>query len=258
MKRIYATYFEPTRRHSVRDRRYERMAKVLGYSASVHCSDYETTIEQIHPPTTKRDGNTRGRNGLATNTDKLNAWNRVVENCNDGDKLVLLDADMMIVAPIDDVWDFAFDVALTNKRTSRLPFNGGAVYLRINDKSRHFMRLWRDVNERLYNDPKAHAPWRKKYGGMNQASLGYLKDTDRIPEDLRLKWLPCWTWNCCDDAMWRCPKDARIIHIKSGLRRSVFRRKGKHSMRYLHTEMSRLIEQWYAYERGMKSANAAE
>lgn len=221
MKRIESVYFALKRGLRAYDDRYVRMARVLERSARMHCPGWEVNVREIDAPLAARYGNRGGRNGLATNTDKLREWGRIVDEAPDGDTIALLDSDMMALGTIDGAFATPFDVACTDKQhCQKLPFNGGAVFVRVNERSRAFMRTWVEVNDRLFANPEEHAPYRGRFGGMNQAALGYM--LERMTIDVAFRWLPCATWNCCDEVLWRAWRGARLVHIKSGLRRAIF------------------------------------
>lgn len=243
--RIASVYFSIGRRFGASDDRYPRMARVLEYSARANSPNWDVSIEAITAELAPMNAHKPGRNGLATNTDKLRAWCRIVERAPDGELLALLDADTMVLRSLDAVNAYHFDVALTEKRQARaqrLPLNGGVVFLRINDRSRAFMARWLEVNERLYHDPVEHAHWRNRYGGMNQASLGLMLETPGAMPLVEIKWLQCAEWNCCDEILWQTFDAARIVHVKSGLRRAIFAPSNYGRMRALR-------DIWYQYER---------
>lgn len=243
MNRIESVYFELGG-----DKRYTRMARVLAASARMHCPGWAVNIKPCAAPLSAERRDNRLRRGLATNSDKLTAWTDVVCSAPDGDRIALLDADMMVLRPLDCVWDHEFDVAYTTKPVVRLPINGGVVFVRVNDRSRAFMRQWLEINTRLYHDPSEHKQWRAAFGGMNQAALGCLLNTPCEYEAhsyAALLELPCAEWNACNEDLWSKHSMARVVHIKSNLRRSVFRGRRSH----IRPDLKSIREQWYAYDR---------
>lgn len=200
--------------------RYLRMARVLDYTAALHCAGWDRQVRRIEPPPIT-DAHMAAAASHVYNTQKMESWYQAVMAAADGDRLALLDADMMIVRPLDDVWDLPFDYAYTTK-DSRFPFNSGVMFLRVSPKVRAFVQAWRDENRRMLREYDFHMPWRKKYGGINQASLGYALDSG-LAADLTIARLPCPEWNC-EDTSWRTfdPAVTRIVHIKSQLRLAIF------------------------------------
>jgi len=185
-----------------------------------------------------------------TNSQKLEWWRGVVAAAEDGDRVLLIDADMMITRPLADVWDRPFDLAYTIREEGRLPLNGGVVFVRVSPASRRFVDRWFAVNQRFLANANEHRHWRTKYAGINQAAFGYMleRETDPAIVGLELARLTCHEWNAENTAWAKFdPKITRIVHLKSGLRRALF---GMPARR----EHVRLIALWHSLE---AEANAA-
>lgn len=217
-----ACYFMPSDSGGHPDH-WTRMANVLAYSAALNCPGFEIAMEQL--------GKARpvpGRTeSVAANTWKLDRWAEVVAAAAEGDEIVLIDVDTFILRDLAPAFDRPFDVAYTLRDSVppvALPFNAGVVFIRANDASRRFMRMWRDENRRMAADPAYHLPWFKRYGGINQAALGKILAED-LPAsvEIRVESLPCSEWNC-EDSTWARfdPAVTRVVHVKSALRRDVF------------------------------------
>lgn len=197
---------------------WSRMAEVLAFSASRHCPNWRVRVERIEPEPLKHS---HGSQMAVDNTQKLERWAEVVDASHDGDRLLLIDADTLIVRPLDAVWDLEFDVAITTRRMGPSPINGGVVFLRISPGVRAFFQSWRDINAQMFHEYLGfHREWKKQYAGMNQAALGYL--LKREPPNLRLIELPCSEWNCEDSAWEDFGPTTRIVHIKAALRHAIF------------------------------------
>ncbi len=224
---------------------YGRLARVLEYTAGVHCPDWRIRVERLKAPAAFTSA--LGVHSHVTNSQKLEWWRQVVIDAEDGDRVLLIDADMMITRPLDDVWAFPFDLAYTIREEGRLPLNGGVVFLRVSPATRAFVDRWLAVNLQFLADANAHRPWRTKYAGINQAAFGYMLERERDP-GLTLKRLTCREWNA-ENTAWSQfdPAVTRIVHLKSGLRRALF---GMPARR----EHARLIAIWHALE---AQANAA-
>lgn len=194
------------------DSRWKRLARVLETSAHRECTEWDVQVRAITPAPEQ------GLRAYASNTQKLESWAAQVAAAADGDRLLLIDADMVILRPIDDIWDRPFDVAYTI-RPRRFPLNGGVVFLRISDRVRRLLADWTRENRRLLTEQTASDVWPQRYGGINQASLATL-----LPEadarGIALLQLPCAEWNC-EDTTWAKfnPAVTRILHVKSALRR---------------------------------------
>jgi hypothetical protein len=201
------------------DTRYEKMAKVLEYSAKKFCPNIEFRLIRHAPPKT-----INRKTCFASNNLKLNKWIEVLESVNDD--VIFLDCDMVILRSFEGAFDNAdYDIGITylNDDHERLPFNGGTVFVRDTDKARNFMRKWLELDNKMYIDEKLHSVFREKYAGMNQASLGYLLENPKFHE-AKIKRLDCHEWNWCRDR-WKFPEQGagpRVLHIKSQTRKNVF------------------------------------
>lgn len=197
------------------DARWARMARVLEWSARSACPTWQVQVQAITPLPSS------GIRKFVHNTRKLEHWAARVADAVDGDRLLLMDADMAILRPLEDVWDRPFDVAYT-VRPKRFPINGGVVFLRISDRVRQFVIDWTRENRRLLEEPTGTYPWAKEYGGINQASLiGLLPEC--AARGIATLELPCAEWNC-EDTTWTKfdPAVTRILHVKSDLRNAIF------------------------------------
>lgn len=224
---------------------WTRMASVLAYSAALHCPAWRARIDRFDPALLIHK---HGSQMAVDNTQKFDRWAEIVQASDDGDRLLLIDADTLIARPLDPVWELDFDVAITARKFGPHPLNGGVIFLRISADVKAFFRTWRDVNARMFDDYLGfHREWKKQYGGMNQAALGYL--LKREPPNLRLIHLPCEEWNC-EDVAWETfdPAITRIIHVKSALRHAIFH--GYLTYAYLRP----LVTLWHDTESAAKHA----
>jgi hypothetical protein len=201
-------------------RAWPRLAAVLEFTARRHCPTWQVTVRPLEQPAASS-----ARATFTANTYKLDHWRDLVAAAEDGDRLLLVDADVAILRPLDPVWDLPFDVAYTIKPPSAgKPFNAGVVFVRVSDRSRGFLDRWAEENRRLYADADALRPLRRVYGGLNQSALGSILTTG-VPSrlGLHLRALPCAEWNL-EDSGWPTfdPAVARVLHVKSALRLAVF------------------------------------
>lgn len=224
---------------------WPRMARILEATARRHCPDWDIHVRPITPDPPRVSA--INIPSLARNTEKMDEWYRIVEAAPEGDRILLCDADMFVNQPLAPVWDLSFDIAYTTK-PSKFPFNSGVVFLRVNDRSRAFVRDWWAENVRMLGDKSYHQPWRAKYGGINQAALGAILNRGGL-EGLEVLQLPCRDWNC-EDSSWSTydPKRTRLIHVKSALRRALFQ--GERS----RPEFIALVREWRRLEAAVNQA----
>ncbi len=218
MPRLEACYFGTQRQDQ-----WTRMATVLRFTAAHHCPGWAVNVCKVTPASRR---SARASDSNVANMQKMDVFRRVVLEAVDGEQLLLIDTDTMILRSLDDVWDETFDLAYTTKPGARFPFNAGVMFLRISDRVRRFMEAWWEENERMLHDKRYHLQFLPKYGGLNQAALGALLHRQALA-DLSVLQLPCVQWNC-EDSAWGVfdPARTRIVHLKAELRKAVFRRGG--------------------------------
>lgn len=232
------------------DVRWPRLARALSYSARKHNPDWDINVLRIKPALPPSP---LGVQSHSDNTAKMTVWKGIIDESQDGDRVLLIDADTMVLRSMTDVWDQDFDMGYTNKPLARFPFNSGVVFLRVGPKTRRFMEAWEAENIRLLNSPKEHQKWRARYGGVNQAALGAMLE-NRIVSDMKMKIaaLPCRDWNN-EDSSWKdfVAANPRIVHLKSGLRHSVFSRPGQEQAvtDEIATTLRPIVETWQAIDR---------
>jgi len=199
---------------------FRRMARALEYSALRHAPAWRVEVRQVPPPS----GVYRSTLGVPAhehNSAKLDHWRDRITAAADGDRVLLIDVDTMITGPLDPVWDLPFDLAYTSA-AERLPLNAGVVFVRVSPSTRGFLEQWAAVNRSFLGDAAALRPWRARYAGINQAALGFM--LERAGHGCQVARLDGAIWNC-EDSTWRRfdPATTRIVHLKSDLRRAIFR-----------------------------------
>jgi hypothetical protein len=230
------------------DGEWPRLARVLAYTAARHCPGWDTRVLALSPPPRTLDPFAADHS--RSNTWKLDHWCSLVEQAEDGTPLLLMDADIVILRPLDDVWQKPFDVAYTT-RPGAFPFNGGVVFVRVSDAARTFFRVWGEENRRMFVDRLYHRTWKRKYGGMNQAAFGCVLESPHR-QALSILELPCAEWNC-EDMSWATfdPAVCRVLHVKSELRQNVFG-SGPESRQLRH-----LVRLWADLERAASAEASA-
>jgi hypothetical protein len=218
---------------------WHRMAEVLRYTAEKRCSHWDRVIDVIGPATCV---SAIGAYQHAANAHKQWYWAKAVDEAPDDTRMLLIDADTAILRPLDTVWEYGFELAYTIRIGSRFPLNGGVVFLRVNKRTRDFMRRWAERTSENLADPNARNTWRRDYGGVAQAALVTL--LNQRDHGLNLHKLRCVEWNC-EDSAWATfqPLVTRVLHVKSALRHAVFGTKQIHI-----PAVKRLAANWRAIE----------
>jgi hypothetical protein len=233
---------------------YERLAKVLHYTARIHCPDWRVVVDRLDETALPRLEPASGNQSHVWNTWKLDWWCEQIAIAPDGARVLLIDGDTFICRSLDDAWMLEFDMAITMRHRhvkpagvgGGIPFNAGVVFLRVSDKTRAFMESWRQVNFRFLCNASEHEPWRKRYAGINQAALGFLLEQGQHGCDVRE--LPCSEWNCCEWGLYDAAV-TRIVHVKSGLRGVTFDRPGAPTA---NTRLQELARLWRRTEKRSK------
>jgi hypothetical protein len=260
------------------DSRWRRMARVLEHSAREHCPGWRLHVERIEAPT---EGSPLGMPAHVFNAAKLAWWARQIAAAPDGAELLLVDADVVVLRPLDDLWASPFDFAYTGRpEGARFPLNAGVVALRVSEKIRDLFMLWCFENEAVLNAQRERA--RAEWGGCNQAALGVLfgrMEWRAIPDPFggylrgirearlggmpfRIATLPCLEWNCENwswEAAAAAPERIRILHVKDQLRDRVFGRAlyGRRGVPDPLPHLRPLAELWHAAEREAIAAQEA-
>ena len=196
---------------------YPRLARVLDYTARLFAPSWLIRVEAIPRGSLV----SRASQTAMDNSWKLEHWARAVEAAPDGSGVLLLDTDTFVTAPLDPLWATAFDLAYTVRDAEPFPLNGGVVAVRANERSREFMWAWHRRDREMLRDLDLREPWRRRYGGQNQAALGSLLEGPER-ERLHVEKLPCWEWNCEDLSWRRFGPGTRIVHVHAALRATVF------------------------------------
>lgn len=217
-----------------------RLVRVLELTIRTHCPTWTIDRQAVSVP----DGlsSPLGVQNAVDNFVKLAAWNEAVQAADQGDRLLLLDADTMILQPLESIWDDpALDVAITTKPAdARFPINAGVVAVRVSTATQAFFDLWQSEDRRLFLDPREHQVWRGNFGGLNQSSLGALLTRGGL--GVRIVKLPCREWNAEDHSWASLTPSTRIVHLKGELRAALFEHGHKSE------EMRPIIRQWRVLE----------
>lgn len=227
---------------------YPRLARVLAHTARAQCPGWIHQIEVVDPPP-----RVNVSTAFDANVHKMARWCAALEAAADGDAVLFLDVDMMIVRPLDPLWAEPFDLAYTVKHVPRYPFNTGTVAVRVSPAIRHFFGIWLAECRRMQPMAAAahHHQWRRQFGGIHQAALGCIFAAGH-DAGLAIRQLRCVEWNC-EDSAWSMfdPTKTRIVHCKSALRAALF---GIGPV--ISPSVARLVKIWRQLERDAVAAEA--
>lgn len=218
---------------------YDRLYNVFAESVRQNGGGHPIAHIAVDPPGVKRHMTA----SLEANHAKMLAWQKYIETIDDD--VVLIDCDMLVMRDFSEAFvGSEWDVAITRRTAARMPINGGVVMVRNTARAKAFIKAWAEADTLLYNNHQLHAEWRRKWRGMNQASLGYLLSTDYPGVVERVR---CSTYNACEED-W--PKvDVKnppyAIHCKAHLKRRVL---SKDSIDRVEDKYRSIVALWRAYE----------
>jgi hypothetical protein len=195
--------------------KYDILAKVLEYSVKKNCPSANFELIKLDAPIIKRKMKSKS---FASNTLKMEYWLKALKETDEN--VIFIDCDTIVLHDLSNVFDDDYDIGYTKRTGSRLPYNGGVVFVKNTPNAIEFIELWNDVNKRMYDDWKFHCPWRNKYAGMNQAAFGYIMEKETF--NAKLKQFSCAEMNACTENWPKINKDTKVIHIKGALRRAAF------------------------------------
>ena len=193
---------------------YKKLSQVFAYSVKKNCPDADLELINAKPPEIKRKIRSKS---FATNTLKIKLWLNALRSTTDD--VVFMDCDMIVLKDISSAFKNDFDIGYTKRTGSRIPYNGGGVFVKNTPAAIKFIELWKEINDKMYNDYTFHHTYRNKYAGMNQAAFGYIMETGGYKT--KLKKFSCDIWNACVENWPKINDETRIVHIKGALRRSV-------------------------------------
>jgi len=195
------------------DPTFLRLGDALENSVEVNCPEAEFDL-WVSPRPDEQPGLLKH---YTDNHAKLLIWRDAVHNADDGERIVLMDADTIVLGDLTPAFDEDYDIGWT-WRPGRLPVNSGVVYVRANARSKAFMDAWVQRDSILMGHRSLADHGRNKYGGANQASFMWLMLHGGGGEIANLKDLPCKKWNSVDQTWCDFDSDTRVLHIKGRLR----------------------------------------
>lgn len=216
---------------------YSRLAEVWLYSARKAHPDAKVKLKQVASQPSRTTHQRR-------NQYKLVEWNKVVQAATED--TILMDVDMVVYHDISDVFEKDFDVCYTRRTATRMPLNGGVLFVKPTKAAREFFTQWLKVDAELLQKRNRYQPYIRKYGGQNQASFGWMLERGKY--DAKIKHVDCTWYNCCNEE-WPGINDAtRVVHHKGALKR-ICSRSGEY--RAYHPKYEVALKKWKAMEREM-------
>lgn len=148
------------------------------------------------------------------NTKKLDIWRDFINKCENGENVIIIDSDMIILEDISEVFNKDFDICYTRRSNTKTPINGGILFVKVSDKTKNFFNEYVKINYKMFIDENFHKIWREKYKGMNQAAFGYLLK-NYSDKNLKFSNVPCEIYNACEPE-WKNinTKKIKVLHLK--------------------------------------------
>jgi hypothetical protein len=193
---------------------YTRLSRALERSVAANSPRTPIDITRVTPDDTLAAQRPDPADaGLVANARKVVAWNEIVQAAPDGEALLLLDCDTLVLGDLE-IEPAAAITYTARPSWARLPFNAGVILVRGGSPARHFFADWTAENLRLLSDRSGHRPLRQKFGGLNQAALGVL----RARGGYDLATLPCVIWNCEHTCWPQFGAETKILHLMGRMR----------------------------------------
>jgi len=195
------------------DPTFARLANALENSVAKNSPDVEFD-EVITPAPDERPGLLRH---YTDNHAKLVVWRDQIHAEPDGSQVILMDADTIVLGPLEDAFDRPYDIGWT-WRPGRLPANSGVVFVNCNERSRNFMDAWVQRDRMLMENRTLADHGARKFGGANQASFMWLITHGGGTDIANCHTMMCKKWNSVDQTWHEFSDDTRVLHIKGKLR----------------------------------------
>lgn len=201
------------------DTQYIRLMDVLSKSIYKNCPKAKQKMITIPAPVVNEEERAELRFG--EHTAKLQKWVELL-NEEDDDEIIFIDADTFVLRDVSHVFLEDFDLGITRRtgEPARIPFNGGVLFVKKNERTLLFFDKFLEINNKMFEDKIFHQEWRDKYAGMNQAAFGWMYEN--YEEDINIMELPCALYNACG-MDWKNFTIGKpyIVHVKSKLRKII-------------------------------------
>jgi len=137
-----------------------------------------------------------------------------LENVKEGDNLIWLDCDTLIVDRIDEVFNTEFNIGVTirkrkSKKIQESWINSGVIFLKNNYETTQFVKDWLTASEQMNGD---------QFSINSLIKLKTPNPNDKIKvKNVNVQLFPCWIYNNFyfnDDQ-----SEAKILHYKTDVRK---------------------------------------
>lgn len=225
---------------------YTRYARVLQRSALkrspntplvIHTSSIDADLDVFSMCNGRSDT-------YINNTRKTKHLTRLIETASDGEVLCLIDCDMLILDDVSAIsmYGDAWDIAITSGTANKYALNTGVVFVRISELTRDLARAWFRTALRMLADPKEHARFKDRCGGINQSSLMSVLTSEQF-FSTRILWLETKLWNALIADHVHALEISRIVHIIGKLRWCILQAECK-----VPAEYRQLVNLWKGYD----------
>ena len=223
---------------------FSKLCNTLINSIKKHLPDVEIDLCKIEEPNPNNYIGSKIKRSFASNSIKLKIWNDIIQNTDK--HVVLLDGDTLVLDNFLEVFDEDFDIGLTFRGKTGLPFNGGVIFVKPTKESKEFFNLFLKINDEFVKNKIKHQKYRNKYAGINQSALGCLLEEYNKDNKYKIKKFPCSIYNLCD---WinNDYKKAKIIHIKSNLRKNLRQYLINNNYNNMPMNHKKIIDMWNSY-----------
>lgn len=195
---------------------YAQMALVLSASAYEHGT--MICIRNIHDTDKELHGNLRGT--YYQNCRKTKHHAELIGQHKDGDVVVLMDADMLVLRALEPALLDSLgscDIGITHRPPGHgFKINTGLVVTRVSNLTRRFHLAWAERAAQMVQEPRLYRQFASQYGGVNQSAFASVRAD--FPE-LQVAELTTGEWNAVAQEHFTAMANARVVHILGQLRR---------------------------------------
>lgn len=224
---------------------YKKLLDVFEYSCKKNMPNAIFNSIRIDAPI----NNTKRALNFKYNTVKLRLWTEFLGKTKDK-HVILADCDMLNLRPAGYAFKYDFDIAFTERtKISRIPMNGGILFVKVNRRSISFFKEWLKINIKMFKDPVFHQKYRRKYAGMNQSAFGYMYEKKKGLCKLHKFYTKEFNAVDCD---WPTVDGKTVfLHTKSTLRKLVL---GEKPLTGKYKRYRRCYDLWHKYYNEMKGS----